>query len=90
MRGASWVKPPRTGQVPAYRRGRGPRGEIGETFVNGGVCFAMVTGLLVAAVLLLVAASWAAYRHRQLVAWDRELLAAFAPGERRDLSRRLL
>jgi hypothetical protein len=39
---------------------------------------------------LAVAAAWSARRHRQTTSWDRELEAAFAPGERRDLSHRVL
>ena len=45
----------------------------------------MVVLLLVATVT--GATAFSTYRHRQLVAWDRELQAAFAPGERRDVPR---
>ncbi len=50
----------------------------------------MVTLLLVAVLMLVAAGAWSAHRRRQAEAWDRELLAAFDPGERREVSRRVL
>ncbi|HEX4977669.1 MAG TPA: hypothetical protein VFV40_07370 [Nocardioides sp.] len=42
--------------------------------------------LLVAVGAALAAGAWSTYRRRQVTAWNRELEAAFGPGERREIS----
>jgi hypothetical protein len=42
--------------------------------------------LVCAALLLVAAAAWTAYRHRAARTWDRELDAAFDGGDRRPLA----
>jgi hypothetical protein len=42
--------------------------------------------LLVTVGAVLATGTWSTYRHRRLSAWDRELEAAFGPGERREIS----
>ena len=42
--------------------------------------------LLAAAIAVLATAAWSRYRRRQVTAWNRELEAAFGPGERREIS----
>lgn len=42
--------------------------------------------LLVAVGAVLAMGTWSTYRRRQLTLWNRELEAAFGPGERREIS----
>lgn len=47
----------------------------------------MTLVLLVCVAISAVAALWSTHRHRQLVAWDKELDAAFLSGERPEIPR---
>lgn len=46
----------------------------------------LVMIVLVAVGAVLVTGTWSTYRRRQLRTWNRELEAAFGPGERREIS----
>jgi cell division protein FtsL len=47
----------------------------------------MALVLMLCAAISAVAVLWSTHRHRQLVAWDRELAAAFLSGERPEVPR---
>jgi cell division protein FtsL len=47
----------------------------------------MTLVLLLCVAITAVAALWSTHRHRQLVAWDKELHAAFLTGERPEMPR---
>lgn len=46
----------------------------------------LVIVLLVSLVAVLATGAWSTYRRRRLTVWNRELEAAFGPGERREIS----